>query len=172
MTALLKQLGVAALYALLIYLDHRYFESGTTVSAFEAASGFALAVLLLGGKQYAWGVFLGAILINITTAPLWMTVVISAGHTLEAFCGAWLLTYNNKSDATIRSLRDYLRLILMGGGVGIGIAANIGVTVLLASGFIPAEAYSLELLHWWTGDTLGVVLVTPLILVYWQTKND
>ncbi len=169
---LLKQLGVAALYALLIHLDHRYFESGTTVSAFEAASGFALAVLLLGGKRYAWGVFLGAILINVMTAQFLVAVVISSGHTLEALCGAWLLTHDNKFDPTLQSLRDYLRLILLGGGVGIGIAANIGVTVLLASGLIPSGTYSLELLHWWTGDTLGVILVTPLILVCWQTKND
>ena len=48
---LLKQLGVAVLYALLIFLDHHYFESATAVSPFEAASGFALAVMLIGRKR-------------------------------------------------------------------------------------------------------------------------
>ena len=169
---LLKQFGVAAFYALLIYLDHRYFESGTTVSSFEAASGFALAVLLIGGRQYGWGVFLGAILTNVTTAPLGAAVAISSGHALEVLCGAWLLTRDNKFDLAIRSLRDYLRLILLGGIAGIGIGANFGVAALRISGFVTPENFFHELVHWWTGDILGVILITPLMLVCGQTKNE
>ena len=172
MTALPKQLGVAALYALLIHLDHRYLESGTPVSSFEAASGFALAVLLLGGKRYAWGVFLGAFLISLTTAPLGAAAISSSGHALEALCGAWLITRNHKFDPAIQSLRDYLRLFFLGGGAGVGIVANLAVTALLASGFIPSGFYLHELLHWWTGDMLGIVLITPLILVCWRTQNE
>ena len=173
LTDLLKQFGVAALYALLIFLDHRYFENGTTVtSPFEPASGFALAVLLIGGKRYAWGVFLGAILINILEAPFWEAAIISSAEALEAFCGAWLLTRDNKFSLAIQSLRDYLRLTLMGGVVGTGIGAHTVTTALLVSGFIAPEAFSGELIHWWSGDLLGVILVTPLILVCQQTKND
>ena len=173
LTDLLKQFGVAALYALLIFLDHRYFENGTTVtSPFEPASGFALAVLLIGGKRYAWGVFLGAILINILEAPFWEAAIISSAEALEAFCGAWLLTRDNKFSLAIQSLRDYLRLTLMGGVVGTGIGAHTVTTALLVSGFIAPETFSSELIHWWSGDLLGVILVTPLILVCWQTKND
>ena len=169
----LKQLGVATLYALLIFLDHRYFENGTTVtSPFEPASGFALAVLLIGGKRYAWGVFLGAILINILEAPFWEAAIISSAEALEAFCGAWLLTRDNKFSLAIQSLRDYLRLALMGGVVGTGIGAHTVTTALLVSGFIAPETFSSELIHWWSGDLLGVILVTPLILVCQQTKND
>ncbi|MDO8465151.1 MAG: MASE1 domain-containing protein [Gallionella sp.] len=173
LTDLLKQFGVAALYALLIFLDHRYFENGTTVtSPFEPASGFALAVLLIGGKRYALGVLLGAILINVLRAPFWEAAIISSGEALEAFCGAWLLTRNSRFNLAIQSLRDYLRLILMGGVIGAGIGAHTVTTALLVSGFIAPETFSSELIHWWSGDLLGVILVAPLILVCWQTKND
>ena len=169
---LLKQLGVAAFYALLIFLDHRYFESSTAISSFEASSGFALGVLLIGGKRYIWGVFLGAILINATTNSFGAAAAISSGGALEAFCGAWLLTRNNKFDLAIQSLRDYLRLTFLGGIVGIGAGANFGVVALLVSGFTTLENFPRELAHWWTGDMLGVILVTPLMLVFWQTKNE
>ena len=169
LASLLKQLGVTTLYALLIHTDHLYFESGTAVSSFEAASGFALAVLLLGGKRYVWGVFLGGTLANVATNPLGAAVTIASSHALEAFCGAWLLMRNYKFE---KSLSDYLRLILMSGVVGAGVGANFGVMALLVFGFITPETFSHELIHWWTGDLLGVALTTPLILVFWQTKND
>ena len=168
MTSLLKQLGVAALYALFTHLDHLYFESGTAISSFEAASGLALAVLLLGGKRYAWGVFLGGMLANVATNPLGAAAAIASSHALEAFCGAWLLTRSYKFE---KSLRDYLRLILQGGIVGAGIGANFGVTALLVSGYVTPESFSHELIHWWTGDLLGIAIITPLILVFWQSKN-
>lgn len=46
---LLKQLGVALCYLLLHYVGEKYFEGDDIVGYFESASGFALAVLLIGG---------------------------------------------------------------------------------------------------------------------------
>ena len=169
---LLKMLGVAALYALLIHMDHHYFESGNTVSSFETASGFALAMLLIGGKRYVWGVFLGAILMHTMTVTFWESVAISSGDALEAFCGAWLLTRDNKFDLSIRSLRDYLRLIFEGGVIAIGIGASFGVALLLVFGFVSPGNLFHDLAHWWVGDMLGIILIAPLILVCRHTKND
>ena len=117
MTNMLKQLGVAALYASLLYVGDLYFESETIVGYFEPASGLALAALLIGGKRYVWGVLLGAILINaISTNSFWAAAILTSCDVLQAFCGAWLLTRGGRRfDLHLQSLRAYLRLILLGG---------------------------------------------------------
>lgn len=168
---LLKMLGVTAFYALSIYIEHYFFKRDAPVSPFEASSGFALAVLLIGGKRYAWSVFLGALLANTMQDTFLEAAAISSSDTLEALCGAWLLTRNAKFDESIRSLHDYLRLILWGGILGVSIGAVVGVTALLVFGFITAANYSHELLHWWMGDMLGVILITPLMLSWQKTNN-
>ncbi|MDD5301096.1 MAG: PAS domain S-box protein [Gallionella sp.] len=169
---MLKQFGIAALYASLIYIEHLYFESDAVMGSFEPASGLALAVLLLCGKRYVGSVFLGALLANAMQHPFMEAAAISSGDTLQAFCGAWLLTRNAGFDRAIHSLNDYLRLLFLGGCVSVGIGALTAVSALLVSGFVTPETSSRELLGWWMGDMLGVILIAPLILVCWQTRND
>lgn len=173
LTGLLKYLGVAVLYALLIYVSELYFESGTAVGYFEPACGFALAALLIGGKRYVWSVFLGALLIHaMMDSSLWRALIIAASDTLEAFLGAWLLTRGGKFDLRLASLLDYLRLIMLGGGISVAISALAANTALLSFGLLASENYLQSLAQWWMSDTLGVILVTPLILVWWGAKYD
>lgn len=168
----LKMLGVATLYALFKYIEQRYFDGNTIVRPFGVPSGFALAVLLIGGKRYVWSVFIGGVLINATITPLAAAVAISSGDALGALGGAWLLARDQRFDPAIRSLRDYLRLILLGGVTAVSIGAITGVTALLLIGFITPEIFLQKLTYWWTGSVLGVFLVTPLILVIFLTRND
>src|SRR3989338_5943834 len=125
----LKQLGIAALYALLLYIGEFFFESDAVIGHFEPASGLALAVLLLGGKRYAWGIFFGATLIHAVSGdPLLENVVIASSDTLEGLLGVWLLARETGFDVRLQSLRDYMRLILLGGGASIAISALLANT--------------------------------------------
>ena len=169
---LLMQLGVAAVYLLLARVVHGYF-TGTIASVIWPSSGFALAMLLLGGKRYAWGVFLGALLTHvIADGSLWTPVPIALGNTLEALFGAWLLTRDGRFDVQLRSLHDYARLILLGGCVAGFVGALPGPTVLLMAGIFTPDNYPVQMLHWWMGDVLGIVLIAPLILVWRQLPVD
>lgn len=169
---LLMNLGVAAVYLLLASIVHGYFTS-TIASVLWPSSGLALAVLLLGGRRYAWGVFLGALLTHVLAdSSIWTPVPIAAGNTLEALGGAWLLTHASKFDVQLRSSRDYARLILLGGCVAGFIGAATGPTVLLIAGIYTPDNYLIEMLYWWMGDVLGVVLIAPLILVWRQLPAD
>ena len=62
---LLKLLGVAALYALLAKIVLVFFSTNGVVSTIWPSSGLAMATLLIGGRRYAWSVFLGALLVNL-----------------------------------------------------------------------------------------------------------
>jgi len=168
-----RQFGVAVLYALLLYAGELYFESETMVGYFEPASGLALAALLIGGKRYIWGVFLGAILINaLSSNSFGVALAIASGDALQAFCGAWLLTREGEFDSRLQSLRAYLRLVLLGGCAGIATGALAANSALLFSRSLAPENYFHSLTQWWMGDTLGVILVTPLMLAWWKPKNN
>lgn len=174
-----KLLGIAALYALLGKVVLLFFSANGVVSVAWPPSGLALAVLLIGGKRYFPGVFLGAFLVHAMNGlALGMSAAIAVGNTLEALLGAWLLTRRGKFDLDLRSLRSYLHLVSLGGFLASGVAALNGATTLLVSGFLNADTYWSNLLTWWMGDTLGIVLLTPLILVWrrlprpdWEPKR-
>jgi PAS domain-containing protein len=46
------------------------------------------------------------------------------------------------------------------------VAATIGVTTLYLAGFVPSADYYSNWWTWWLGDTIGVLIVTPLILAW------
>ena len=55
-------------------------------------AGIALAALLVLGYRTWPAIFLGAFLVNVTTAGnIATSVCIATGNTLEALCGAWLV---------------------------------------------------------------------------------
>ncbi len=166
----INQFSIAALYVLFGHIILHYFTNQGIVSAVWPGSGLALAVLLIGGKRYLWGIVLGRLLINALSndSAIWL-VGATLASIFEVLLGVWLLTRNDRFSLSLTTLSDYLRLIVWGGGVANIIGAITGILTLILSGFITAD-YINSLLHWWMGDTLGVVLVTPLILVWWQTK--
>ena len=169
---LLKLLGMAALYALLVHLTNLYFKSVIPIRILEPASGLALATLLIGGKRYAWSVFLGGVLVNLTSSlALWAVFAIALSNTLEALLGVWLLKRDSRFDSHLRSLRDYLRLIFLG-GIGSGFGALIGASALLVSGVLVPETFWLGFRQWWMGDVLGIILIAPLFLVWRLEKSD
>lgn len=170
---LLKILGVAALYVLLARMTLTYLSTNGVVSLVWLPSGLALAALLLGGRRYSFSVFLGAFLANtmIANATPGMSGVIAVGNTLEALLASWLLTRFGKFSVDLSSLSDYLRLILVG-AIGGLVAALNGSAVLLASGHISSGLYFMNLAHWWMGDMLGIILLTPLLLLWRQMPQD
>jgi signal transduction histidine kinase/CheY-like chemotaxis protein len=169
---LVKQLVVAILYFTLAQWVLRLFSDNGVVTMVYPPSGLALATLLIGGKRYFWGVLLGAFSSNaMLDIPLMSAAVIGIGNSVAALCGASLLTRHGQSDFSLHTLRDYLRLLFWAGAVSCGIAAITGSSSLLVFHVISREQYSENLQYWWMGDALGIVLVTPLILVLWKSKN-
>jgi diguanylate cyclase (GGDEF)-like protein/PAS domain S-box-containing protein len=171
---LLKLLGVAALYFLLAKMTLSYLAGSAIVSIIWPASGFALAMLLIGGKRYAVSVLLGSFIFNATNPhnTLLMAAGFAAGSTLEALAGESLLTRSGKFNADFTRMSDFMRLIVLAGFIAAIIGALIGATILLASNLIAADAYIFPTLaQWWMGDVLGIIMLTPLILV-WKHPPD
>ena len=169
-TQWLSGLAVAALYALAARLALLFFAPDGNASVFFVASGLALAAVLLGGRRYVWAIVCGALVLNLWQGkPLLAAVAISVGSTASAWLGAWLLNRVPNFNHSLRTLRDYALLIGLGGVVACTLAATIGTLTLIASGLITADNFVTSLVYWWMGDTLGVILISPLILVWSNT---
>ncbi|OIQ84437.1 cyclic di-GMP phosphodiesterase Gmr [mine drainage metagenome] len=163
-----KLLGVALLYALLDKFTLTYLAGNGAISMISFPSGLALAAVLIGGQRYAASVFLGALALHATTSgsTVLMSTGLAAGSALEALLGARLLTHGVKFNPDFKRLKDFLLLILLAGFMGAAIGALIGTTTLLTAGFITSADYFSSLLHWWMGHVLGIILLTPFILVW------
>ncbi len=169
----IKQLAVAIVYFVLAQIVLTLSADNGVVTMVYPPSGLALAILLIGGKQYFWGIFLAAFSSNaMLNIPLLTALVIGTGNASSALCGAYLLTCYANINLKLCTLGDYLRLIFFGGAVSCSVAALTGSTSLLVFGVIDSAHYSENIQHWWMGDTLGIILITPLILVLWHRRNS
>lgn len=167
----MKQLALAAIYLLLGIIIHRYFTSNGIVSAIWPGSGLALAALLIGGKRYIFGVLLGSLILNalFLDSP-WAIGGMTLAQISEAYLGAWLLTRNSQHMLFLHTLQNYLRLIALGAGIACIVGAVIGVFSLQSAGIVDPADYLVNVLHWWMGDVLGIVLLTPFILILWEKR--
>ncbi|GAA5005560.1 MASE1 domain-containing protein [Streptomyces siamensis] len=128
-------------------------------------TGIALASLLLRGPLVWPGITLGAFLANFSLGPSIPAVLaITAGNTLAPVCSYLLLRragFHNEIDR----LRDALALIFLGAFVGMLISSTIGSGTLVAAGVLRPGAFWPTWSVWWTGDAMGVLLVTPFLLL-------
>src|SRR2546423_742773 len=144
------------------------FTSGN-VSPVWPAAGVALAAALILGPRIWPGIALGAFLVNFfTPVPHIAAAGLMFGNALGPTLGAMLV--KRKSFDRIASLGDAIRLIAFG-GIGAAISATLGTTVLFLTGVQPWRAFSSAWLIWWLGDSMGVLLVTPLLINIWDFKK-
>ena len=146
-------------------LQFPFFHSAVTTV--WPPSGIALAALLLFGLRLAPGVAIGAFAVNLwNSGSLIGALGVSAGNTLAAVAGAWALTRLFRFDVRLMRLRDMVAFLLVGAAASPLIAATLGPLMLLAGHvFEPAE-YAGVWFYWWLGDSLGLMLFTPLILAW------
>jgi diguanylate cyclase (GGDEF)-like protein len=129
-------------------------------------SGIALASILLLGNRYWPGIWLGASLINVTVqSSLVAATVMGAGNTLEALAGAALFRAFVGRPGAFRRGEDVIKFVAIA-----AVSATIAATVAAVPLAFVHSLGSLELLWnwwtWWQGDTVGLIIVTPLILAW------
>ncbi|MFE9661063.1 MASE1 domain-containing protein [Streptomyces sp. NPDC005955] len=169
----LQNLAVAACYYVggRLGLLKALVVEGSVVSPIWPPTGIALAALLTLGPAVWPGVALGALLVvEYISTPLQPSAIgILAGNTLAPLCAYVLLRavgFRNELDR----LRDGFVLVFLGALVGMLVSATGGVGQLLFSGRIHASDFWPVWSAWWTGDALGVLVVTPVLLILWRTR--
>src|SRR5438874_7193261 len=129
-------------------------------------TGIALAALLVLGYR-AWpAIFVGALLVNVTTAGNVATsLAVASGNTLEAMCGAWLVNRFAGGTTAFDRPQGVFKFALAA-AVSTIISPAFGVTGLALAGFADWTNYGAIWLTWWLGDTTGDLLIAPLIILW------
>ncbi|MEU0805604.1 MASE1 domain-containing protein [Streptomyces sp. NPDC005970] len=128
-------------------------------------TGIAVTCLLLLGLRTWPGITLGALAINAPIGPTVPAVAaIVAGNTLAPVC-SYLLLRRMGFRTELNRLRDALSLVFLGALAGMLISSTVGTGVLVLEGGLPADEFWSTWSVWWTGDAMGVLVVTPLLLV-------
>lgn len=167
-----RLLGAALIYVVLGWIAQRMFSIDGVVGFFWPASGWALAVLLLGGRRYAWTIALGAFAVLwLNRAPLTAALPASLGATASALLGQWLLRRDVDFDTSFVRLRDYGQLLLKAALLASSVSALVGVSSATLFGFLPVDQFVASAFQWWAGDALGVMLITPLVMTLQRPRH-
>ncbi|MEE1770948.1 MASE1 domain-containing protein [Streptomyces sp. JV185] len=162
---LLTVLAVAACYYATARLGLLQQLVRGQVTPLWPPTGIALAALLVFGPRIWPGIALGALAVNIMIGPSVLPVLaIAVGNTVAPLCSYWLLRRSDFRNELDR-LRDALALVFLGALAGMLISATVGTGTLVLADAIPAEEFWRTWSVWWTGDAMGVMVVTPFLLV-------
>ena len=130
-------------------------------------AGIALAAFLILGLRIWPVIFVGAFLINISTAGSVATsLAIALGNTLEGLLGAELVNRFAGGRDVLDRVRSIFLFVVLAGFLSTTVSATIGVTSLALGGFARWSDYGSIWLTWWLGDAAGDLIVAPLILLW------
>ncbi|HEY1077062.1 MAG TPA: PAS domain S-box protein, partial [Fontimonas sp.] len=140
-------------------------------------SGIALAALLLLGNRVWPGIWLGSFLINVWTAldissasafgeSVLLPATIALGAAAQALLGALVIRRYVGYHNILEQEFDVVRMLALGGPVACLTAASVGVGVLWLSGAIGDDQVLFNWWTWWVGDSIGVLIFAPAILVW------
>ncbi|MBW3584974.1 MAG: MASE1 domain-containing protein [Cyanobacteria bacterium 0813] len=135
-------------------------------------AGIAQAGLLLFGRKLWPAIVLGTFLLNFVNPneqifAVWLGG--NAGAILQAVFAVTALGWMGFRPSLER-LKDVVNLILFGGLISTQISCTIGAFSLYLAGKVDWAEYWSVRWNWWLGDTMGVLILTPLILIFFRPK--
>jgi PAS domain S-box-containing protein len=138
-----------------------------SVSPVWVPAGISLAAFLIWGYKIWPAIFIGALLINITTTGIAATSIgIAVGNTLEGVVGAYLINRFVPDGNIFTKPINIFIYAALGAIVSVMIGATFGVTVLSLGGLVSWVNYWNVWITWWLGDLGGVIIVTPVLLLW------
>ncbi len=165
---------VAGLYFLAAKLGLSLAFLNASVSPVWPPTGVAIALVFLLGYRSAPGVLLGALIANyfLTDVSLATAAGISIGNTLEATTAVYLVRRFVGSASPFNRAIDVLKFVVFAGILSTAISATIGNVSLCLGGAASWNNFGWLWLTWWSGDAVGALVITPLILSWVEKPID
>ncbi|MFJ8790749.1 MASE1 domain-containing protein [Streptomyces sp. NPDC102462] len=133
-------------------------------------TGVAMAALLVCGLRCWPGITVGALLaVLAVNAPGPDLIGTVAGNTIAPVC-ALLMLRRVGFRTDLSRLRDGLALVFLAALLAMLVSAVVGSSMLLLTDRLAAPGYWRVCLAWWVGDAMGVLLVTPVLLLPYQAR--
>jgi signal transduction histidine kinase len=130
-------------------------------------TGISLAAFLLLGYWVWPAIFVGAFVVNVTTAgSIGSSFGIATGNTLEGLVGALLVNRFANGRNIFERQGDTLKFVLLAALFSTTVSATFGVTSLSLGGYADWQRYAAIWITWWLGDVVGALIVTPAIVLW------
>lgn len=156
---------LAAAYVAAAKLGFLFASISNNVSLIWLPSGIALGAMIIYGKKIAPGILLGATGANLLAGmSLLPSLGIACGNTLEAFIGLFILQKMGKSATNIVTTTNGILTLYMVAFIAPLITAASGA-LIVGTAHMDA-ALGETFLVWLLGDSMGIMLLTPLMLAY------
>jgi len=171
----------AALYAAVGLVTLWVARSIGLAAPLWPAAGLAFALVYQRGYAVAWGVATGSFLVNASTLSagryelgvvLSTAVAIAAGAAGQAAVGAALVRWRLGVHLALNRAWQITVFLLLAGPVACLVNATVGVAAQLANGVIPPGEALLGWMTWWAGDSAGVLVFAPLVLMLLPEQHD
>ena len=95
----------------------------------------------------------------------------AAGVTVQALLGATLArAYLDRQALSVIPGREW-HFLFSAGPLACLMSPTIGASSRYLMGMLPAENVAQQWLVWWAGDSIGVVLIAPLLLLLWPNSQ-
>ncbi len=134
------------------------------ITLFWLPTGVAVAAILRWDRSVWPALFTGSVLVNLSTGSSWsLALGIAVGSTLAPMLAAQCLKKVG-FQSTFERIRDVGYFILFA-AFGMTVSATGGVLNLHLAGLLTVAAMGPAWLSWWMGDTVGVLLVAPVLLI-------
>jgi PAS domain S-box-containing protein len=146
-------------------------QPGNASPLFPAA-GIGLAAAFVWGRWAVAAVAAASLAANLwhVSAETTLSAVViatwlgtSAGAALQAAVGAWMVRRFISMPLLLSEPADLARFMLIVAPLACLVSATIAVLALWGSGTIAAAAAPATWGAWWVGDTLGVLIGTPIV---------
>ncbi|WP_432119535.1 MASE1 domain-containing protein, partial [Streptomyces sp. bgisy032] len=163
----LRTLAVAACYYVSAQLGlmRELVVSGAVVTPIWPPTGIAVAFLLLCGLGCWPGIALGALLVILSLTSLSPSALgVLAGNTVAPVAG-YLLLRRAGFRTDLARMRDGLALVFLGAFTAMLISSTTGAGLLLVTDRVDGPGFWAVWLAWWVGDAMGVLIVTPVVLL-------
>jgi PAS domain S-box-containing protein len=172
------QLGRIAATAICYYLGARLggllVVPGSNVGVFWPPAGVALALVLLWGPRTWPGIALGALAAllpqQVAEHGARMGVAVALAETVAdvvptLLAARWVRRALGEADPLSGTV-PALKLVLLGGLLGQGVAAAMGVAATWLAADVPPGLLPSVGVNWWLSNTVSVCVLTPLLLAW------
>ncbi|MFE7170690.1 MASE1 domain-containing protein [Streptomyces sp. NPDC057616] len=169
----LQTLAVAACYyaAGRLGLLRQLVVEHAVVTPIWPPTGVAVACLLLFGLRTWPGIALGALFVVMSITSIQPAVVGTlVGNTAAPLCAYFLLRrVGFRND--LGRLRDGFALVFLGAFTATLISATVGAGLLVLTGKLAGDGFWVVWSAWWAGDAMGVLIITPVLLVLYEARG-
>lgn len=164
--------GVA--YFICAWIGTYLSRSGAFVS-FWMPAGLALAVLLMNKtRDWPWlllAIFTAGFLFDFFHgARPAVGFLFCCANVVESFTGAWLVRTFVGECPRLKTLREFIGLMAFGAVFNSALGGLIGAATMVHFGISPSFVLSWRI--WWCSGVMAVLILTPFILVWFDSPDE